>query len=38
MVNTAKLLWYKSAAKLLKCCQASRGMWTRQFFDSQDVL
>jgi len=27
MVNIAMLFWYQNAAKLLKCCQVSRGMW-----------
>ena len=33
MVNTATLFWYQTAAKLLKCCQVSRDMWSRQFFE-----
>ena len=32
MVNIAKLFLYQNAAKLLKYCQVSRGMWSRQFF------
>ena len=31
MVNIAKLFWYQNAAKLLKYCQVSRDMWSRQF-------
>jgi len=32
MVNTAELFWYQNAAKLLKCCQVSRGMWSKAIF------
>jgi len=38
MVNIAKLFWYQNAARLLKYCQVSRGMWSRHFFDGLNVL
>ena len=37
IVNIAKLFWYQIAAKLLKYCQVSRGMCSRQFFDGPNI-